>query len=363
MIDETHNRQLPIKVFDFFSGCGGTSVGFRRSGLDIVNALDSDDDARASFRHYRKFGDVTLEDRPIEQVDASEINALVEKCADYPLLFSGCAPCQPFTKQNTKHRENDERVPLLMEFLRFIAEYTPEYVFVENVPGIQNLRKDEGPLSEFISSLQQKEYSVASGVLASRDYGVPQKRRRFVLIASRIGAIELPAPTHGPRSKAKRPYQVVRKWIERLPSIEAGGQDEEDPFHRAAVLREVNLERIRHCSEGEGREMWPERLRLRCHDNYKGHSDVYGRMSWDKPASGLTTRCISLSNGRFGHPEQDRAISIREAALLQTFPRRFQFTGSMVSMARQIGNAVPPRLAEVFGRHFVKHFKEHSDNG
>lgn len=358
-----HNKQLPIKVFDFFSGCGGTSVGFRRSGLDIVYALDSDDDARASFSHYPKFNSVTIEGRPIEQVRSSEISSLIEESFAHPILFSGCAPCQPFTRQNTRHRANDGRVPLLMEFLRFIAEYAPEYVFVENVPGIQNLRRDEGPLSEFISLLRQNRYSVASGVLASQDYGVPQKRRRFVLIASRIGEIELPDPTHGPRSRTKRSYQVVRNWIEQLPSIEAGEQDDVDPFHRAAGLREVNLERIRHCTEGKGREMWPARLRLRCHDNYQGHSDVYGRMKWDRPASGLTTRCISLSNGRFGHPEQDRAISIREAALLQTFPRRFEFAGSMVSMARQIGNAVPPRLAEVFGRHFVKHFREQQANG
>lgn len=354
---------LPIKVFDFFSGCGGTCVGFEKSGLDIVYALDSDEDARASFLRYPKFNGVTVEARLIEEVEPKEISPLVRKCSGHPLLFSGCAPCQPFTRQNTRHRANDKRVPLLIEFLRFIEEFVPEFVFVENVPGIQNVKEDEGPLSEFISTLRHLEYSVEPRVVASQDYGVPQHRRRFVLVASQLGDIDLPVPTHGPQSRRKRRYRDVRDAIDSLPPINAGEQHRDDPIHRAAALHERNLERIRCCHEGQGREKWPARLRLRCHDNYHGHSDVYGRMSWDKPATGLTTRCISLSNGRFGHPKQDRAISIREAALLQTFPRRYEFCGSMQSMARQIGNAVPPRLAYVFGRHFVRHFKEQCGNG
>lgn len=354
---------LPIKVFDFFSGCGGTCVGFEKAGLDIVYALDSDEDARASFLRYPKFNGVTVEARLIEEVAPKEISPLVQKCSGHPLLFSGCAPCQPFTRQNTQHRADDDRVPLLMEFLKFVKEFVPEFVFVENVPGIQSLNQNEGPLSAFVSSLESMKYSLKSGVVVSQDYGVPQHRRRFVLVASRLGGIDLPAPTHGPRSRRRCRYRYVRDTIESLPPIAAGEQHSSDPFHWAAALRDINLKRIRCCREGEGREKWPAHLRLRCHDGYSGHTDVYGRMSWDKPATGLTTRCISLSNGRFGHPEQARAISIREAALLQTFPRWYEFFGSMQSMARQIGNAVPPRLAEVFGRHFIRHFKEHYSDG
>jgi len=354
---------LPIKVFDFFSGCGGTSIGFAKAGLEIVYALDNDEDARASFQSYSKFKDAQFENRAIEEVKPRELAPLVRQCSGYPLLFSGCAPCQPFSRQNHNRGEKDNRSPLLLEFLRFVRKFRPEYVFVENVPGIQRLNEDEGPLSEFISTLTELHYDHKAGMIASQDYGVPQLRRRFVLVASKLGGIELPAPTHGPRSKTRRRYRHVRDTIEALPPIGAGERHAADPFHRAAALNAKNLERIRCCKEGEGREKWPSDFRLRCHDGYSGHSDVYGRMSWDRPATGLTTRCISLSNGRFGHPEQDRAISLREAALLQTFPRRYEFHGSMASMARQIGNAVPPRLAEVFGHHFEKHFKEHCANG
>lgn len=123
--------------------------------------------------------------------------------------------------------------------------------------------------------------------------------------------------------------------------------------HTAAKLSAINIKRIQATPEGKGRESWPEDLILDCHRKYSGHTDVYGRLSWDKPASGLTTRCISYSNGRFGHPEQDRAISIREVALLQTFPFDYIFTGSMVSKAKQIGNAVPPKMAEALGKAII----------
>ena len=355
--------RLPIKVFDFFSGCGGTCVGFRRAGLEIVYALDSDEDARETFASYRSFREIVVEPRPIEKVNPSDIRFLVEQTAGHPVLFSGCAPCQPFSKQNRNRGERDARSPLLLQFLKFICEHKPDYVFVENVAGIQDVDSEEGPLASFIDTLGENEYDWDDGLVLSQDYGVPQRRRRYVLIASRLGSINLPQPTHGPLSPRRLKYRFVKDVIAVLPSLDAGGQDESDPMHRAASLSKTNLERISFCREGEGREKWPPRLRLPCHNGHKGHSDVYGRMKWASPASALTTRCISLSNGRFGHPEQDRAISVREAALLQTFPRHYEFHGSMASMARQIGNAVPPRLAEVFGRHFIKHFKEHCRDG
>lgn len=251
----------------------------------------------------------------------------------------------------------------MLQFLKFVRAHAPEYVFVENVAGIQGLDSRTGLLGEFTRELRRNGYEWDDGQILSQNYGVPQRRCRYVLIASRFGKIEIPATTHGPKSANRRRYRTVEDVIRGLPVLAAGGEDVADPMHRAAKLEPINLERIRCCQEGEGREKWPSHLRLPCHDGHRGHSDVYGRMSWKSPASALTTRCNSLSNGRFGHPEQDRAISVREAALLQTFPRRYMFCGSMTSMARQIGNAVPPRLAEVFGRHFVKHFEEHCGNG
>ena len=177
------------------------------------------------------------------------------------------------------------------------------------------------------------------------------------MIASRLGEIQFCPATHGPGKQTSN-YSTVRDWIGDLPPIKAGETHPSDPNHRAASLSPKNLERIMALSEGEDRRSWPNKLKLDCHSNdYTGHTDVYGRMSWAKPASGLTTRCISLSNGRFGHPEQNRAISVREAACLQTFPRDFIFCGSLNSMARQIGNALPVLLAENFGRNFINHFE------
>jgi DNA (cytosine-5)-methyltransferase 1 len=351
---------LRIKVFDFFTGCGGTCAGFRKAGLDIVFALDNDADCKRTFES--NFNRVPYRLQDIASSRTTKLKPLLEKYTSHPKLFSGCAPCQPFTKQNTIRQSKDKRTPLLSHFARFIKAFGPEYVFVENVPGIQNLDPECGPLADFLRTLEGLGYSKDIGVIASQDYGVPQRRRRLLLIASRLGEIQLPSPTHGPKSTSRIDYVTVRDAIGDFPPLGAGESHSRIPNHQAASLSPLNLRRIQCLKEGEGREKWPSHLWLRCHSNgYKGHTDVYGRMKWDEPASGLTTRCISLSNGRFGHPEQNRAISIREAALLQTFPPDFVFHGSMRSMARQIGNAVPPRLAEVFGRYFVEHFKTHRE--
>jgi DNA (cytosine-5)-methyltransferase 1 len=169
--------------------------------------------------------------------------------------------------------------------------------------------------------------------------------------------IELPSETHGPNTKNIK-YSSVRDWISNLPPIDAGKTHSTIPNHQAARLSSINLKRIKLTPEGGNRLSWPKYLWLNCHKNgYKGHTDVYGRMKWDAPATGLTTRCISYSNGKFGHPDQNRAISVREAACLQTFPMDFIFEGNMNSKARQIGNAVPVLLAKVFGKHINKHYK------
>lgn len=154
---------------------------------------------------------------------------------------------------------------------------------------------------------------------------------------------------------ARRPVATVRDWIGGLPTIAAGCTDPGDPDDRSAALSTMNLRRIAWTREGGGREAWPKSLLLDCHKGFDGHSDVYGRLAWDRPAAGLTTRCISYSNGRFGHPDQNRALSVREAACLQTFPRRYRFVGSLESKARQVGNAVPPLTAKAMGRAFLKH--------
>ena len=244
--------------------------------------------------------------------------------------------------------------------------YKPEFVFVENVPGLQRLSGEQRVFGRFLAALEELGYKHSHEIVVSQNYGVPQRRRRLVLLASLLGPIEFPSRTHGPGTPHPE-YETVRSWIGDLPPIEAGETHPDIPNHRAAGLAAVNLERIRATPEGGDRRDWPHHLQLQCHlKGYEGHTDVYGRMRWDQPATGLTTRCISLSNGRFGHPEQDRAISVREAACLQTFRLDFVFHGSLRSMAQQIGNAVPVRLAECFGENFmdkVHTYLEGFDNG
>lgn len=348
---------MNIKVYDFFSGCGGASRGFQDAGMDIVFALDNDPDSQRTFR--KNFPFVKFDPTDIRKTPVDRIRSLVAAERPNPLLFCGCAPCQPFTKQNTTHpvRKNDDRVPLLTHFAKFIEICLPDIVFIENVPGLQKFSHHTQPFGGFLRNLTSLGYQFAHEPVPLMKYGVPQSRRRLILLASRHGPIGLPPKTNGPGTENER-YETVRNWIGDLPSISAGEEHGAVPNHRAAALSERNLERIRATPEGGSRRDWPERLRLDCHREFIGYSDVYGRMSWDRPASGLTTRCISYSNGRFGHPEQDRAISVREAASLQTFPRDFSFEGNLGSMSRQIGNAVPVQLAKIIGRHVIHHLKE-----
>jgi DNA (cytosine-5)-methyltransferase 1 len=252
----------------------------------------------------------------------------------------------------------------LTNFGNIIEICEPDFVFVENVPGLQKVPKHKrGPFPAFKELLEKMEYHITYGVVAAQDYGAPQLRRRFVLLASRHGGINIPAPTHG--KDCDNPYKTVRAAIADLPAI-AVGEIYKGPNvlnHRAAILSELNMKRIKASAhDGGGRNNWPKNLWPDCYTRtdengktHSGHTDCYGRLWWDKPATGLTTRCISYSNGRFGHPEQDRAISVREAARLQGFDDDFEFTGNLNSMARQIGNAVPVDVAFAMGNHFIKH--------
>ena len=339
-----------IHVYDFFSGCGGTSVGLKAVGMEIIFGLDIDLDSANTFKMNNPFAHFINGD--IKDTHVEEIKHLV--CASTQskalTLFCGCAPCQPFSKQNKIRNEDDPRKDLLTEFARFVSYYTPDFVLVENVPGIQNVDINNGNFQKFLEVLAHHHYNVDFGVIPALWFGVPQTRERFVLLASKHTNIKLPSQTH---DGLKTPYATVRDWIGGLPPIAAGETHKDVMDHTAAKLSDLTIKRIKATPEGKGRESWPEELILKCHKKYKGHTDVYGRLSWDKPASGLTTRCISYSNGRFGHPEQDRAISVREAALLQTFPLDYSFTGSLVSKAKQIGNAVPPKMAEALGRAII----------
>ena len=344
---------MALDFYDFFSSCGGTSCGMQNAGMTVRFGLDIDPDAKRTWEaNYKKAKFLC---RDIRQVGVDDVAPYIKRRSGRPLLFGACAPCQPFSKQNRTKTDDDGRRDLLGEFHRFIEAYLPEYIFVENVPGIQTIDQHNGPLADFIRLLDKLAYFHHFKIVKAYHYGVPQNRRRLVLLASRFGPIEIPSPTCGPGTD--RPtLPTVWEWISHLPPIKAGETHPVITNHRAACLSPLNLQRIAATPLGGDRRDWPKEFELSCHKKHSGHTDVYGRMIKDRPSAALTTRCISLSNGRFGHPEQNRAISVREAACIQTFPMDFVFQGSLNSMARQVGNAVPVAMAKVFGDHIVRHY-------
>ena len=263
------------------------------------------------------------------------------------LLLAGCAPCQPFSKQRRRDRPwGREEATVLGQFARLVRALEPKVVVMENVPGIVTV-PGFSSFRRFLKTLIDRGYECDHRVLNARDFGVPQHRRRYVLLAARGSAAALPTPTKEPKSDAV----TVRTAIERFPAIDAGEGKPSVPNHYAARLSAKNLARIRATPiDGGSRRDWPDDLTLACHRKTLGFSDVYGRMWWDRVAPTLTSRCNSLSNGRFGHPEQNRAISLREAAALQTFPDDYEFFGPKNRVAGWIGNAVPVKFAEALGK-------------
>ncbi len=344
---------MALDFCDFFSGCGGTSRGMQDAGMTIRFGLDVDPDAKITYE--ANYENVRFICKDIRSVRTDEVDPYIKRRDGRPLLFGACAPCQPFSKQNRTKDDDDGRRTLLSEFHRFVKAYLPEYVFVENVPGLQTVEKHEGPFANFIQLLGDLDYFFDYRVVMAYHYGVPQRRRRLVLLGSRLGPIEIPPPTHGPGTD--RPIPTSWEWISHLPPIKAGETHAEIANHRTARLSPLNLRRIAATPVGGDRRDWPQELELQCHKEHSGHTDVYGRMMKNRPSAALTTRCISLSNGRFGHPTQNRAISVREAACLQTFPMDFIFHGSLSSMARQVGNAVPVAMAKVFGDLIISHYQ------
>ena len=322
--------------------------------MEIALGLDNDPDAKRTFE--ANFPDAEFIGDDIARVPASALDAAVGARTGYPLLFNACAPCQPFSRQRRgPARLRDERVALLDHFLRFVRRHNPELILAENVPGLRDGDVGGEVFERLVQGLRSLGYSASHRVVRSQDYGVPQRRSRLLLLASMFGPIAFPAPTHG-AGALHAEYATVGQWIGTLPAISAGETHQSVPNHRAARLSPLNLQRIRATPPGGGwpdlpLELMPESRK----SGFNGFTDVYGRLKWDAPAPALTTRCISYSNGRFGHPIQDRAISVREAACLQTFPQEFVFTGNLNSQARQVGNAVPALLAQRFGECIARH--------
>ena len=236
-------------------------------------------------------------------------------------------------------------------------EQRAEDVWVAKSATVYPTAYINGPFSRFIKLLETLNYKFCFNVLNAVNYGVPQNRKRLVLLASKKYEIKFPDPKYG---EGLRPFRVVRDAIGKYPPINQGTSSPNVQDHEAAKLSDLLLQRISVLKPGEDRRSWPDELKLQCHMNKKGHTDVYGRLDWDKPSVTLTTKCISLSNGRFGHPTQNRALSAREAAAIQTFPDDFTFVGSVWEKGRQIGNAVPVLFAKELGKQIIEVERENT---
>ena len=336
-----------MKAIDLFCGAGGLTRGLRRAGWDVVAGIDVDETVRETYAKNNPGAEFLAAD--LRSVSAENVRNLAGAVPASELLLAGCAPCQSFSKQRRRSpgaRRSD--ATLLREFGRLAAALQPAVVLMENVPGIASV-PGFSSLRRFLTTLRECGYECDYGVLNARDFGVPQHRRRYVLLAARGPRAALPRPAA--TGEQGGGIHTVRAAIGHYPPIRAGETHPAIPNHHAAKLSPRNVERIRATpKDGGSRRDWPDRLELDCHDRFPGFTDVYGRMWWDREAPTLTSRCNSLSNGRFGHPEQDRAISLREAAALQTFPDDYEFFGGNTRTARWIGNAVPVSLAEALGR-------------
>ena len=336
-----------IVAVDLFCGAGGLTHGLEDAGVQVREGVDLDGSCRFPYEanNLSRFRQASVAD-----LDGEEIRAAFGD-ADFRLL-AGCAPCQPFSTYSRGRRdEADARWNLVGEFGRLIARSDANLVTMENVPQLAR----EAVFGDFVGLLAGLGFRVSHGVVECVRYGVPQTRKRLVLVASKLGPVALV-------DGETRNDLTVRRAIGDMPPLTAGGRDSGDALHAACSLSPVNMERIRSSRPGGTWRDWPAGLVAACHakDSGETYPAVYGRMAWDEPAPTVTTQYFGFGNGRFGHPEQDRAISLREGALLQSFPAGYAFVpdgtrAGFATVGRLIGNAVPPRLGRAIGATFREH--------
>ncbi len=346
-----------IKAVDFFCSGGGMSYGMQQAGIEILAGIDFDQNCKETYEANIKGAKFIHAD--VFDLGENELRkSLNLKKNDDNLLLIGCSPCQFWSIINTSKEKSKQSKNLLKEFHRFVSYFNPGYVVVENVPGVLR-RKEESGLEEFIEWLKSKKYKVHFNVHEVSNYGVPQHRKRFTLIANRVTDVELsPLPIKG-KKVTVRDVLGEHNGFKKVPQ----GHKDKTPFlHTVAGLNALNLERLSLTSHDGGTRLsyvFDKRLAAPCHyGKLDGFKDIYGRMWWDRPAPTITTKFFSYSNGRFAHPDEDRAISLREGAVLQSFPIDYIFKASSVAnTARMIGNAVPPKYAEAVGKAIIQNHK------
>lgn len=344
---------LPAEVIDLFCGVGGLTRGLLDAGLEVIAGFDIDTTCRYAYEHNNN---VDFHSRNVRELTGEELSQLYGE--DTLRILVGCAPCQPFSQMRSKlgdANQLDEKYNLLTEYGRLIEELRPSIISMENVPQLQKTTV----FTDFLELLQRNGYHYDMRVIYCPDYGIPQTRRRFVLVGSLLGPIQIIPPTHN------RADVHVRNFIGDLPQIAAGGVCPTDQLHQSANLSDINMRRIQASVPGGTWRDWPEELRCKCHrkDSGKTYSSVYGRMTWEQIGPTITTQFHCYGTGRYGHPEQNRALSLREGAMLQTFPNDYSFIDPDVpfifrDIARHIGNAVPVRLGEIIGMSILNHIAQ-----
>lgn len=360
----SRTSQVSISAVDLFCGVGGMTHGLQQAGIKVNAGIDIDKTCKYAYEKNNRTRFIEKDTRLVTNTALSEL---------YPendiKLLVGCAPCQPFSSHTykNKNRTSDEKWGLLAYMTKLIEDVEPEIVSIENVTPICKQKV----FTDFVEKLEFLGYHVYQEVVNCADFGIPQARRRLVLIASIFGEVHpLPKTHRNLQDKTLRltglsAYQTVRETIGDLEKITHGQVSKKDPLHRARELKKINQERIKQSKPGGTWLDWDPDLRAPCHQRPSGqtYKSVYARMEWDKPSPTITTQFYNFGTGRFGHPEQDRGLSLREGALLQTFPKDYDFTNpthpvSFTRLGIHIGNAVPVRLATVIGQSIRKHLED-----
>ncbi|BDR59678.1 DNA cytosine methyltransferase [Xylocopilactobacillus apicola] len=346
---------MEINAVDLFCGLGGLTYGLSSAGINVVAGIDIE--KKCSFP-YSKNNHAAFIPGDLKEISPDFIDLLYPPDTDIKVLV-GCAPCQPFSSYSYRYKGSDQtknKMDLLHYFGKIVEEIHPDIVSMENVPQLAK----EGVFAEFLEVLKNAGYQVDWQIVYAPKYGVPQKRKRLILLASKFGSISLIPPIYQEQN-----YPTVRMAIGDLPPIQSGARSKIDPMHRSVQLTEINLKRIRQSKPGGTWKDWDQTLLPKAYTKKSGQSytSIYGRMKWDEPAPTITTKFYGYGNGRFGHPDQDRAISYREGALLQTFPRNYQFFDeehqlSTKELGIMIGNAVPVKLGEATGKNIIKHIEK-----
>lgn len=345
---------MSIAVIDLFCGVGGLTKGLELAGLNVIAGIDVDESCRYA---YEKNNNASFINSDVNDLDANEVANMFQ--ANDTKILVGCAPCQPFSKYTQRYRKEghkDDKWRLLYAFSNIIDTVYPSVVSMENVPELAK----EKVFLDFVEHLEKRNYHCFWKIVYCPDYGVPQRRKRLVLLASLLGNIKLIPPIFEPTN-----YPTVRGAIAHLNPLNSGDMDENDSIHCTTKMSITNLERIKQSVPGGTWHDWDDHLKLPCHkkSSGKGYGAVYGRMLWDIPAPTITTQFYGYGNGRFGHPEQNRALSYREGAVLQSFPQEYVFVNPEQPFSRKvlgihIGNAVPVELGKSIGISIKQHLNE-----